>query len=59
MQYYVAIEGAYRVRYAQEASWREDNRRMSNGEQVNRLAGLAVGRGKSVDFTGYWQRHIA
>jgi len=30
---------------------------MSNGEQVNRLAGLAVKRGKSVDFTGYWQRH--
>jgi ATP-dependent DNA ligase len=23
----------------QEASWREDNRRMSNGEQVARLAG--------------------
>jgi hypothetical protein len=32
---------------------------MSNGEQVNRLAGLAVKRGKSVDFTGYWQRHVA
>src|SRR4051794_24535092 len=53
------IAGAYLLRYAQEASWREDNRRMSNGEQVNQLAGLAVKRGKSVDFTGYWQRHIA
>lgn len=53
------IAGAYLLRYAQEASWREDHRRMSNGEQVNRLAGLAVARGKSVDFTGYWQRHIA
>src|SRR3954469_22942243 len=52
------IGGAYLLRYAQEASWREDDRRMSNGEQVNRLAGLAVGRGKSVDFTGYWQRHL-
>ena len=52
------IAGAYLLRYAQEASWREDNRRMSNGEQVNRLAGLAVKRGKSVDFTGYWQRHV-
>ena len=51
------IAGAYLLRYAQEASWREDNRRMSNGEQVNRLAGLAVSRGKSTQFTGYWQRH--
>ena len=28
------IAGAYLLRYAQEASWREDNRRISNGEQV-------------------------
>lgn len=53
------ISGAYLLRYAQEASWREDNRRMSNGEQVNRLAGLAMKKGGSPDFTGYWQRHIA
>ena len=46
------------LRYAQEASWREDNRRSSNGEQVNRLACLAMKRGKSVDFSGYWQRHV-
>jgi len=26
---------------------------------VNRIAHLAMKRGKSVDFTGYWQRHIA
>jgi hypothetical protein len=24
---------------------------------VNRIAGLALKRGRSVDFTGYWQRH--
>jgi hypothetical protein len=46
-------------RYAQESSWREDNRRVSNGDQVSRVASLAMKRGKSVDFTGYWQRHIA
>lgn len=51
------IAGTYLVRYAQEASWREDNRRQSNGEQVTRVAGLALKRGKSVDFGGYWQRH--
>ena len=45
------------VRYAQERSWRGDNRRLSNGQQVNRLAALSLKRGKSVDFGGYWQRH--
>ena len=48
------IAGAYLLRYAQE---RGDNRRLSNGEQVNRLAALSLKRGKSVDFGGYWQRH--
>ena len=51
------IAGAYLLRYAQEASWREDNRRSSNGEQVNCVAGLALASKPSVDFTGYWQRH--
>ena len=36
------IAGAYLLRYAQESSWREDNRRVSNGEQVTRVAGLAL-----------------
>jgi len=53
------VAGAYLLRYAQEAAWREDHRRMSNGDQVNAVARLAMTRGKSVDFTGYWQRHIA
>ena len=52
------IAGSYLLRCAQESSWREDNRRVSNGDQVNRIAHLALKRGKSVDFTGYWQRHI-
>jgi hypothetical protein len=52
------VAGPYLLRFAQEASWREDNRRLSNGEQVNRIAGLAMASKQSVDFTGYWQRHI-
>ena len=32
------IAGAYLLRYTQEASWREDNRRVSNGDQLRRLA---------------------
>jgi hypothetical protein len=50
--------GVKRRRYAQEASWREDNRRQSNDEQVNRLAGLALKAKPSVDLGGYWQRHV-
>ena len=53
------IAGQYLLRYAQEASWREDNRRLSNGEQVDRLGGLALKAKPSVDFSGYWQRHTA
>jgi transposase-like protein len=51
------IAGQYLLRYAQEASWREDNRRQSNGDQVNRLGKLALTSKPSVDFSGYWQRH--
>jgi hypothetical protein len=51
------IAGAYLLRYAQESSWREDHRRMSNGEQTYRVAGLAMHKAVSPDFTGYWQRH--
>lgn len=32
---------------------------VSSGDPVNRVAALAMKRGKSVNFTGYWQRHIA
>ena len=50
------IAGPYLLRYAQEASWREDHRRISNGDQVHMVSGLAMRRGPSVDFCGYWQR---
>jgi len=53
------IAGQYLLRYAQEASWREDNRRTANGEQVSQLAGLAMKAKRSAEFVGYWQRHEA
>jgi hypothetical protein len=52
------VAGPYLLRFAQAAAWREDNRRMSNGEQVNAVAGHAMKRKPSVDFCGYWQRHV-
>lgn len=51
------VAGAYLLRYAQEASWREDNRRVPNGDQVRRIATLSMAHKPSVDFAGYWQRH--
>ena len=51
------ISGPYLLRYAQEAAWREDSRRVANGEQVTRVAHLAMANKPSVDFCGYWQRH--
>jgi transposase-like protein len=51
------VAGPYLVRYAQESAWREDHRRTSNGDQVQRTAQLALSSRPSVDFCGYWQRH--
>jgi hypothetical protein len=53
------ISGPYLVRYAQEAAFREDARRVANGEHVTRVAELAMANKPSVDFSGYWQRHKA
>ncbi|MGH3575545.1 MAG: IS1595 family transposase [Stellaceae bacterium] len=50
------IAGPYLARYAQEAAWREDLRRVSNGEQAHGIVGLAMRCKPSVDFCGYWQR---
>ncbi|MDZ4775623.1 MAG: IS1595 family transposase [Alphaproteobacteria bacterium] len=53
------VAGPYLLRYAQEAAWREDNRRVDNGSQVRRVATLALSSKPSVDFAGYYQRHKA
>jgi hypothetical protein len=52
------VAGPYLLRFAQEMAWREDHRRMPNGEQVSAVASLAMKRKPSVDFCGYWQRHV-
>lgn len=50
------ISGAHLLRYAQEAAWREDHRRVANGTQVKAVATLAMAAPTSVDWCGYWQR---
>ncbi len=52
------IAGTYLIRYAQEASWREDHRRVDNGRQVQSIAALAMKNRPSVDFCGYWHRNV-
>jgi hypothetical protein len=52
------IAGTYLLRYAQEASWREDNRRVPKSEQVRTVAHLAMKAKSAVDFSGYRQRHV-
>lgn len=50
------ISGSYLLRYAQEAAFREDGRRASNGELVRRIVTSAMRAQPSIDFAGYWQR---
>jgi ISXO2-like transposase domain len=50
------IAGAHLVRYAQEATWREDHRRVDSGRQVQRVMSLAMACKPSVDWCGHRQR---
>lgn len=54
--HYHHIAGAYLDRYAQEAAFREDNRRQPNGDLFRTIVGLVAGNKPSLDFCGYWQR---
>ena len=48
MGHFHHVSGPYLLRYAQEASFREDARRVDNGAQVRRVTELALSRGPSV-----------
>jgi transposase-like protein len=50
------IAGPYLASYAAEASWREDNRRVSNGELTAMVASAAMASRVSRQWAGYWQR---
>jgi hypothetical protein len=45
--------------YANEMSWREDNRRHSNGEQFLNLTAAGLHSPVSREWKGYWQRRKA
>jgi transposase-like protein len=50
------IAGPYLAAYANEMAWREDHRRIANGDQFRTVAGLAMSHGVSRVWKGYWQR---
>lgn len=53
------IAGPYLYAYAREASWREDNRRISNGSQTMLIGESALASPVSRRWKGYWQRQRA
>ncbi len=50
------IAGKYLSAYATEMAWREDNRRVSNGEQFLMATSSALAHPVSRQWKGYWQR---
>jgi transposase-like protein len=51
------IAGPYLNAYANEMAWREDNRRVSNGELYLMAADAALNHPVSKQWCGYWQRN--
>ncbi len=50
------IAGRYLAAYAAEMAWREDNRRVSNGEQFLTIAASSLAHPTSQAWKGYWRR---
>lgn len=53
------ISGRYLAAYAGEAAWREDHRRVTNGEQFTRVAAASMAHPVSRVWAGYWQKGTA
>ena len=51
------VAGPYLAAYAGEMAWRENYRRVSNGEQYTLITGAALNHAPSKAWKGYWQRH--
>jgi transposase-like protein len=53
---YLHISGAHAQRYADEFSWRDDFRRVSNGQQFRTVLGRAATLRPDAELVGYWQK---
>lgn len=52
------IAGPYLAAYAREMAWRENNRRVSNGEQYGMTLAATLAHPVSRTWKGYWQRNV-
>lgn len=52
------IAGPYLEAYSDEMAWREDNRRISNGELYEIVVAAAMAHPVSRQWKGYWQRSL-
>lgn len=52
------VAGPYLQAYAREMAWRENNRRISNGEQYLMTVDAALQHPVSRQWKGYWQRRL-
>jgi len=50
------VAGPYLASYAAEMDWREDNRRISNGERFTAIVCSGVRHPVSRQWKSYWQR---
>jgi hypothetical protein len=50
------LSGPYLAAYSREMAWREDHRRVSNGEQYLMVTSAALAHPVSRQWKGYWQR---
>ncbi len=53
------LSGRYLSAYASEMAWREDHRRVSNGQQFSAVAAFAIRHPASGKWSRYWQRSAA
>ena len=51
------VSPRYLYQYANEAAWKEDHRRESNGNLAQRIVSLGLAAPVSRDWAGYWQRN--
>ena len=52
------ISGRYLHSYASEMAWREDNRRIPNGDQFGMVVAATLTHPVSREWKGYWQRSM-
>lgn len=50
------ISGKYLIAYAREMAWKEDHRRVANGDQHRLTTAAALAHPVSANWCGYWQR---